>query len=113
MSLPDSEILQIPELISEVLTPLGLVRQWKVCTTLQDYMDNSVDVSHLYNLHSRTFKSAHSYGIEIDGPKLTHRMSQKYNLSSLAKSWRSLTPNQRLWREMNRRSMNGTRWDID
>ncbi len=82
--LPDWEIPQIPELISQEWTPLRLVRQWKVRTTLQDYMDNSVDVSHLYNLHSRTFKNAHSHGVQIDGPILTHRMSQKYNLSSLA-----------------------------
>ncbi|MGB3508650.1 MAG: Rieske 2Fe-2S domain-containing protein [Microcoleaceae cyanobacterium] len=82
--LPEWEIPQIPELISKEWTPLHLVHQWKVRATLQDYMDNSVDVSHLSNLHSRTFKSAQSHGVEIDGPILTHKMSQKYNLSSLA-----------------------------
>lgn len=82
--LPEWEIPQIPELISTEWTPLRLVCQWKVRASLQDYMDNSVDVSHLSNLHSRTFKSAQSHGVQIDGPILTHKMSQKYNLSSLA-----------------------------
>ncbi len=82
--LPDWEVPQILELNSLEWTALRLVKQWKVRTTLQNYMDNSLDVSHLSNLHSRTFNSAHSHGVQIDGPILTHRMSQKYNLSSLA-----------------------------
>ncbi|MGL5080590.1 MAG: Rieske 2Fe-2S domain-containing protein [Microcoleaceae cyanobacterium] len=82
--LPNWQIPGIPELLTQKWTPLSSVRRWRVRTTLRHYMENSVDVSHLSNLHSQTFSSAKSLGIEIDGPVLTHRMSQKYNLSSLA-----------------------------
>ncbi|NJK38506.1 MAG: Rieske 2Fe-2S domain-containing protein [Oscillatoriales cyanobacterium RM2_1_1] len=82
--LPDWEIPAVPELSSSRWTPLKSVRRWQVQTTLKHYMENSVDVSHLSNLHRQTFSSAKSLSLEANGPILTHRMAQKYNLSSLA-----------------------------
>ena len=81
--LPDWEVPELPEYTSKNWTPLRSVRRWKVRAKLQDYMENSVDVAHLYNLHSQTFKAAKSNRVEIDGPRLTHHMIQEYNVSTL------------------------------
>ena len=80
---PTWQIPQIPECDSKQWTPLRFIRRWKARSDLQNYLDNSIDVAHLSQLHSQTFKAAQSNVVEIDGPVLTHRMSQKYNLSSL------------------------------
>ena len=82
--LPSWQIPKIPECDSRQWTPLSLVRRWTARTNLRDYLDNSIDVAHLHQVHSQTFKAAKSDLVEIDGPVLTHKMSQKYNLSSLA-----------------------------
>lgn len=81
---PTWQIPKIPEHNSKQWTPLRLVRRWQARTDLKNYLDNSIDVSHLHQVHGQTFKAATSNSVEIDGPVLTHRMSQKYNLSSLA-----------------------------
>ncbi|MDJ0531412.1 MAG: Rieske 2Fe-2S domain-containing protein [Xenococcaceae cyanobacterium MO_207.B15] len=81
---PTWEIPKIPECDSTKWTPLSLVRRWIARTDLKNYLDNSIDVAHLHQVHSQTFKAAKSDLVEIDGPVLTHKMSQKYNLSSLA-----------------------------
>lgn len=81
---PSWKIPQLPECDSKQWTPLRLVRRWIARTDLKNYLDNSVDVSHLHQIHSQTFKAAKSDLVEIDGPVLTHKMSQKYNLSSLS-----------------------------
>ncbi|MDJ0679909.1 MAG: Rieske 2Fe-2S domain-containing protein [Xenococcaceae cyanobacterium MO_167.B52] len=81
---PTWKIPQLAEYDSKQWTPLRLVRKWIAHTDLRNYLDNSVDVSHLYQVHSQTFKAAKSDVVEIDGPVLTHKMSQKYNLSSLS-----------------------------
>ncbi|WP_413165043.1 Rieske 2Fe-2S domain-containing protein [Capilliphycus salinus ALCB114379] len=80
---PNWEIPQVPECYSKDWTRLQSVRRWKVKTDLIQYLENSVDVSHLYSLHRQTFDDAVSNGIEIDGPTLTHRITQKYNLSAM------------------------------
>ena len=82
--LPTWQIPKIPECDSRQWTPLRLVRRWTARTDLKNYLDNSIDVAHLHQVHSQTFKAAKSDLVEIDGPVLTHKMSQKYNLSSLA-----------------------------
>ncbi|MGF1494504.1 MAG: Rieske 2Fe-2S domain-containing protein [Microcoleaceae cyanobacterium] len=81
---PNWEVPPVPELADPKWMPLESVRRWTVKTTLQYYMENSVDVAHLSNLHGQTFDSARSLGIEIDGPVLTHRMIQEYNLDAMA-----------------------------
>ena len=81
---PTWHIPSIPECDSREWTPLRLVRRWTARTDLKNYLDNSVDVSHLHQVHSQTFKAAKSDLVQIDGPVLTHKMSQKYNLSSLS-----------------------------
>ncbi len=81
---PTWQIPKIPESDSKQWTPLRLVRRWKARTNLKDYLDNSIDVAHLHQVHTQTFKAAKSDLVEIDGPVLTHTMSQKYNLSSLS-----------------------------
>ncbi|MGK7953412.1 MAG: Rieske 2Fe-2S domain-containing protein [Xenococcaceae cyanobacterium] len=81
---PTWQIPKIPECDSQQWTPLRLVRRWTARTNLKDYLDNSIDVAHLHQVHSQTFKAAKSDLVEIDGPVLTHKMSQKYNLSSLS-----------------------------
>jgi phenylpropionate dioxygenase-like ring-hydroxylating dioxygenase large terminal subunit len=81
---PDWEIPKLPELNSNQWTPLRSVKRWKARTNLKNYLDNSIDVAHLSQLHSQTFKTAKTESLEINGPILTHKMSQKYNLSSLA-----------------------------
>ncbi len=80
---PQWEIPKIPECYSKEWTPLRSVRRWQVKTDILQYLSNSVDVAHLYSLHKQTFESAVSHGVEIDGPVLTHRMTQKYNLSDM------------------------------
>ncbi len=81
---PTWHIPPIPECNSPEWTPLRFVHRWKARTNLENYLDNSVDVAHLSQVHSQTFAAAKSNLVEIEGPTLTHRMSQKYNLSSLA-----------------------------
>jgi phenylpropionate dioxygenase-like ring-hydroxylating dioxygenase large terminal subunit len=81
---PDWEIPELPELNSNQWTFLRSVKRWKARTNLKNYLDNSIDVAHLSQLHSQTFKIAKTESLEVNGPVLTHKMSQKYNLSSLA-----------------------------
>ncbi|ELS05523.1 ring-hydroxylating dioxygenase, large terminal subunit [Xenococcus sp. PCC 7305] len=83
-ALPTWQIPPIPECNSAEWTPLRLVRRWTTRTDLKNYLDNSIDVAHLHQVHSQTFKAAQSDSVEIEGPVLTHKMSQKYNLSSLS-----------------------------
>lgn len=80
---PDWQIPALPEYHDRHWTPLRPVKRWKIRARLQDYMENSIDVAHLTNLHSQTFASANSDRLEIDGPILTHHMLQSYNLSTL------------------------------
>jgi len=81
---PDWEIPELPELNSNQWTPLRSVKRWKARTDLKNYLDNSIDVAHLSQIHSQTFKTAKTESLEVNGPVLTHKMSQKYNLSSFA-----------------------------
>ena len=82
--LPTWEIPHLAECDSPKWTPLRFVHRWQARTDLQNYLDNSVDVAHLSQVHGQTFAAAQSNLVEIEGPVFTHRMAQKYNLSSLA-----------------------------
>ncbi|NJL83293.1 MAG: Rieske 2Fe-2S domain-containing protein [Chloroflexaceae bacterium] len=82
--MPTWEIPAIAEYTCKQWTPLQPIRTWKARTTLQNYLDNSVDVAHLSQLHQQTFRSAKTEQIEINGPIFSHTMSQHYNLSSLS-----------------------------
>ncbi len=81
---PSWQIPPIAECDSSKWTRLSFVRGWKARTDLKNYLDNSVDVAHLSQVHGQTFTAAESNLVEIEGPVFTHRMSQKYNLASLA-----------------------------
>ncbi|KAB8335313.1 Rieske 2Fe-2S domain-containing protein [Scytonema tolypothrichoides VB-61278] len=81
---PHWEIPDLPESIWETWTPLRLVHRWKVRTNILHYLENSVDLAHLSNVHTQTFKAAKTDGVEMNGSIFINRMSQKYNLSSLA-----------------------------
>ena len=81
---PTWEIPPLKEYNSSQWTPLKFVRRWQARTDLKNYLDNSVDVAHLAQVHSQTFSAAQSNVVDIKGLVFTHRMSQKYNLSSMA-----------------------------
>ncbi len=84
-ALPQWRIPKLPEYGSDEWTPFMDGYHWKIRTHVQELGENGMDSAHFSFLHSQQTQRMRSEAVAIDGPTLTHRTFQYYNVFGLAR----------------------------
>jgi phenylpropionate dioxygenase-like ring-hydroxylating dioxygenase large terminal subunit len=77
---PDWEMPELPERASPEWTAFHPTRQWVIRTHPQEIVENGIDCAHFPHNHAQQTAGVESLGLEIDGPRMTHRVLQHHNL---------------------------------
>ena len=84
-SAPQWLVPELTEYGSEEWTPFRKGHHWTIRTHVQELGENGMDNAHFSFLHSQQTQRMRTKAVEIDGPRLTHRTFQYYNVFGLAK----------------------------
>ena len=75
----------LPETNDPSWTPLRPVKRWKIRAHVQEILENGFDNAHFTHLHSQQTEKMRTEAVDVDGPTITHRTWQTYQLFQLAK----------------------------
>jgi phenylpropionate dioxygenase-like ring-hydroxylating dioxygenase large terminal subunit len=82
---PAWRVPEFPEYRDDSWTPFGPGHHWVIRTHVQELCENGMDSAHFSFLHSQQTQKMRTEALEIDGPRLTHRTFQYYNIFGPAK----------------------------